>query len=126
MIRSFGCEETQRLFETGKSKRFANILSVTVRKLQQLSSAATLGFYGHPGDRKAITAFASMTSGECASSGLSRASMAWQLLTITKGALKMLNGMRCTRRNITRGFSAAIGDVGSCFIESTACHASSY
>jgi toxin HigB-1 len=53
MIRSFGCEETQRLFETGKSKRFANILSVTVRKLQQLSSAATLEFLrSPPGDRK--------------------------------------------------------------------------
>jgi toxin HigB-1 len=61
MIRSFGCEETQRLFETGKSKRFANILSVTVRKLQQLSSAATLEFLRSPpgnrlealtGDRK--------------------------------------------------------------------------
>ena len=48
MIRSFGCEETQRLFETGKSKRFANILSVAVRKLQQLSSAATLEFLRSP------------------------------------------------------------------------------
>lgn len=48
MIRSFNCEETKSLFETGKSKRFVNIKTIAERKLQQLSSAATLEFLRSP------------------------------------------------------------------------------
>jgi proteic killer suppression protein len=47
-IQSFRCEETQALYETGKSKRFANIRSVAERKLQQLDSAVTLEFLKSP------------------------------------------------------------------------------
>ncbi len=61
MIKSFCCVETQRLFETGKSKRFGAILKVATRKLTQLEAATTLQFLGSPpgshlealkGDRK--------------------------------------------------------------------------
>jgi proteic killer suppression protein len=48
MIRSFGCDDTKLLFETGKSKRFSGILSVAERKLQLISSAATLEFLRSP------------------------------------------------------------------------------
>ena len=48
MIRSFKCQDTQRLYETGKSKRFANIKSVAERKLQMLDAAATLDFLKSP------------------------------------------------------------------------------
>lgn len=61
MIRSFGNEETRRLFETGKSRRFSSVLDVAVRKLAQLDAANTLEFLRSPpgnrlealkGDRK--------------------------------------------------------------------------
>ena len=61
MIKSFRHPETQSLFETGKSKRFAGILKVATRKLTQLDAAATLEFLKSPpgnhlealkGDRK--------------------------------------------------------------------------
>jgi proteic killer suppression protein len=48
MIRSFNCADTERLYTSGKSRRFANIRSVAERKLQQLDSAATLGFLKSP------------------------------------------------------------------------------
>jgi toxin HigB-1 len=48
MICSFGCADTQELYETGKSKRFANIKAVAERKLQMLDSAATLEFLRSP------------------------------------------------------------------------------
>lgn len=48
MIRSFNCEDTKGLFETGKSKRFVNIKTIAERKLQQLASAATLEFLRSP------------------------------------------------------------------------------
>lgn len=61
MIKSFRHTDTQALFETGKSKRFAGILKVATRKLTQLDAAATLEFLKSPpgnhlealkGDRK--------------------------------------------------------------------------
>ena len=48
MIRSFRHAETQALFETGKSKRFAGILKVATRKLTQLDAAMTLEFLKSP------------------------------------------------------------------------------
>ena len=48
MIQSFKCAETQALFETGKSRRFAAIKQVAERKLTQLAAAATLGFLKSP------------------------------------------------------------------------------
>ena len=48
MILSFNCEDTQRLYVTGKSRRFTNIRSVAERKLQQLDSAVTLEFLRSP------------------------------------------------------------------------------
>lgn len=48
MIRSFKCPETQKLFETGKSKRFTSIAKVAARKLTQLEAAATLDFLRSP------------------------------------------------------------------------------
>ena len=41
-IRSFRCADTEALFATGKSRRFAHIRSVAERKLTQLHAAATL------------------------------------------------------------------------------------
>lgn len=52
MIQSFRCPETQRLFETGASRRFAAIASVAARKLAQLDAAETLEFLcAPPGNR---------------------------------------------------------------------------
>ena len=48
MIQSFSCKQTQELFETGKSRQFANIKQVAERKLTQLAAAATLGFLKSP------------------------------------------------------------------------------
>lgn len=48
MIQSFRCPDTQALFETGKSRRFAAILAVAVRKLAQLDAAQTLDFLRSP------------------------------------------------------------------------------
>jgi len=48
MIQSFSCTDTQELFETGKSRRFANIKATAERKLQMLDSAATLEFLKSP------------------------------------------------------------------------------
>ena len=42
MIVSFKCLDTQALFTTGKSRRFANIKIVAERKLTQLHAAVTL------------------------------------------------------------------------------------
>ena len=61
MIQSFRCADTESLFCTGKSKRFAIIKAVAERKLTQLAAAATLEFLKSPpgnhlevlsGDRK--------------------------------------------------------------------------
>lgn len=60
-ILSFACPETQRLFTTGKTRRFAAIQNVAERKLAQLDAAVTLEFLRSPpgnrlellsGDRK--------------------------------------------------------------------------
>ncbi len=48
MILSFKCGDTQALFETGKSRRFANIKDVAERKLTQLAAATTLEFLRSP------------------------------------------------------------------------------
>jgi toxin HigB-1 len=45
MIKSFRCTETQRLFETGRSKPF---VKVATRKLAQLDAAETLEFLRSP------------------------------------------------------------------------------
>lgn len=47
-ILSFKCQDTQRLFTSGKSRRFANIQGVAERKLAQLDAAATLDFLRSP------------------------------------------------------------------------------
>ena len=52
MIRSFKCADTEALFVTGKSRRFANVKSVAERKLPQLHAAATLdSLRAPPGNR---------------------------------------------------------------------------
>ena len=48
VIKSFGCADTQTLFETGKCKRFSGIIHVAVRKLAQLDAAETLEFLRSP------------------------------------------------------------------------------
>jgi proteic killer suppression protein len=48
VIRSFKCPETQRLFETGQSRRFGRIVKVATRKLAQLDAAETLDFLRSP------------------------------------------------------------------------------
>ena len=47
-ILSFKCPETQRLFTSGKTRRFASIQSVAERKLAQLDAAETLEFLRSP------------------------------------------------------------------------------
>lgn len=47
-IVSFKCADTQQIFTTGKSKRFALIRSVAERKLAQLEAAVTLDFLRSP------------------------------------------------------------------------------
>jgi proteic killer suppression protein len=52
MIRSFMCADTEALFVTGKSKRFATIKRVAERKLTQLHAAASLdSLRAPPGNR---------------------------------------------------------------------------
>ena len=48
MIQSFKCADTQVLFETGRSRRFANTKDVAERKLTQLAAATTLEFLKSP------------------------------------------------------------------------------
>lgn len=61
MIKSFRCDDTRTLFETGRSRRFASILAVATRKLAMLDAAASVEFLRSPpgnrlealkGDRK--------------------------------------------------------------------------
>ncbi len=64
MIVSFRCQDTQALFETGKSKRFANIKTVAERKLTQLQAAATLsGLKAPPGNQ--LEALVGNRKGQC-------------------------------------------------------------
>ena len=48
MIKSFKCSDTRSLFETGRSRRFANIKEVAERRLTQLAAAMTLEFLKSP------------------------------------------------------------------------------
>lgn len=48
MIYSFHCVDTQRLFETGKTKRWQAIIRVAERKLAQLDAATTIDFLRVP------------------------------------------------------------------------------
>lgn len=48
MIQSFKCSETQRLFETGRSKKFGSIAKAATRKLAQLDAAQMLEFLASP------------------------------------------------------------------------------
>jgi proteic killer suppression protein len=52
MINSFNCADTQELFGGQRVARFANIRAVAERKLQQIDSAATLGFLRSPPGNK--------------------------------------------------------------------------
>jgi proteic killer suppression protein len=47
-IQSFACSDTQTLFITGRSIRFANIKKAAERKLAQLDSAPSLAFMRAP------------------------------------------------------------------------------
>lgn len=47
-IQSFACGDTEALFTTGKSRRFANIRSVAERKLAQLDAAPSVNFMKVP------------------------------------------------------------------------------
>ena len=47
-IQSFACQDTERLFASGRCARFANIAKVATRKLQMLDSAPTVGFLRMP------------------------------------------------------------------------------
>jgi len=52
MIISFKCRDTERLFETGRARRFANMKSIAERKLTQLEAAASLAsLKAPPGNR---------------------------------------------------------------------------
>ncbi|MFZ6045301.1 type II toxin-antitoxin system RelE/ParE family toxin [Pseudomonas sp. CR3202] len=52
MIRGFKCESTRRLFETGQSRRWGNILNVATRKLAMLHYATELrDLRSPPGNR---------------------------------------------------------------------------
>ena len=52
MIFSFKCANTRALFNTGKSRRFANIKTVAERKLTQLQAAVSLeSLKAPPGNR---------------------------------------------------------------------------
>lgn len=48
MIKSFRCRDTQKLFETGKSRRWSAVLNAATRKLAQLDAAVTLDFLRSP------------------------------------------------------------------------------
>lgn len=52
MILNFRCSETQALFESGSSRRWANVLSVATRKLAMLNAAMELrDLRSPPGNR---------------------------------------------------------------------------
>ena len=48
MIQSFGCKNTQALFEGKRPKKFRAIVDVAERKLTQLDAAVTLDFLRAP------------------------------------------------------------------------------
>jgi len=52
MIRSFRCRETEKLFATGKSRKFQSIKTLAERKLTMIDSAETIEFLlSPPGNR---------------------------------------------------------------------------
>lgn len=52
MILSFKCADTRELFETGRSRRWSNILNVAIRKLVMLNAAVELrDLRSPPGNR---------------------------------------------------------------------------
>ena len=52
MIQSFSCKDTEALYATGKSRRFAAISDVAARKLQMLTDAHALeDLKSPPGNR---------------------------------------------------------------------------
>lgn len=52
MIQSFACKDTASLYVTGKSRRFAALISVATRKLQMLTAAHALeDLNSPPGNR---------------------------------------------------------------------------
>ena len=64
MIRSFGDEETRKLFETGRSKRFSGFADIAMRKLAQREAAHTLDFLrAPPGNR--LEALKGDRKGQC-------------------------------------------------------------
>ena len=64
MIRSFGDEETRKLFETGRIKRFSGFADIAMRKLAQLEAAHTLDFLrAPPGNR--LEALKGDRKGQC-------------------------------------------------------------
>ena len=51
-LQSFASRDTEELYETGKSRRFGNIASVALRKLDMLHAAKALGdLRAPPGNR---------------------------------------------------------------------------
>jgi len=52
LIQTFQCAETHRLFVTRKSRRWQNILTVALRKLDQLNAAAGLADLAVPPGNK--------------------------------------------------------------------------
>jgi proteic killer suppression protein len=51
-IQSFACRDTEDLYETGTNKRFGNIATVALRKLDYLNSAAALSDLRSPPGNK--------------------------------------------------------------------------
>ncbi len=52
MIKSFRSRETERLFTTGRAKRFGNIARIAIRKLDMLNAAQVLDdLRAPPGNR---------------------------------------------------------------------------
>jgi proteic killer suppression protein len=75
MIVSFECAETRALFETGRSRRFANILAAAERKLTLLDAAATLSaLRTPPGNRLEVL------RGDLATTYSIRVNNQWRLL----------------------------------------------
>ena len=48
MIQTFKCQDTENLFKGRRVARFVNILTVAMRKLQQINAAASLEFLRIP------------------------------------------------------------------------------
>ena len=52
MIKSFRCGETEKLFATGRSRKFGNFKSVALRKLDMIEAAVSLNdLRSPPGNR---------------------------------------------------------------------------